>query len=83
MSAPGIAWVPPVGTMTACSSLSGSRWAAGLGMTDVILIATILVFFLAAALLVGAVGGVVAASGDDAGPEDGAAEQGIEPGRPA
>jgi len=52
-------------------------------MTDVILIATILVFFLVAALLVGAVERVVAASGDDAGPEDGVAEQGIEPGRPA
>ncbi len=52
-------------------------------MTDVILIATILVFFLVAALLVGAVERVVAASGDDAGPEDGVSEQGIEPGRPA
>jgi hypothetical protein len=39
-------------------------------MTDVILIATIVVFFFAAALLVRALGRVVADSVDDAGPEE-------------
>jgi hypothetical protein len=39
-------------------------------VTDVILIATILAFFLAAAQLVRALGRVIADSGDDAGPED-------------
>ena len=58
-------------------------------MTDVILIATILVFFLAAAQLVRVLGRVIAGSGDHAGPEDDtgpqgeASEQELEPGRSA
>jgi hypothetical protein len=58
-------------------------------VTDVILIATIVVFFLAAAQLVRVLGRVIAGSGDDAGPEDDAAPQGeaseqvLEPGRSA
>jgi hypothetical protein len=47
-----------------CPSLRGP------GVADVILIATILVFFLAAAQLVRALGRVIAGSGDDAGLED-------------
>jgi hypothetical protein len=49
-------------------------------MTDVILIATIVAFFLAAALLVRALDRVVAPADDAAGPEDGAAGQDTEPG---
>ena len=53
-------------------------------MSDVVLIATIVVFFVAAAALVGVLNRVIADSGDDAGPED---EElpgtGPEPGRPA
>jgi hypothetical protein len=49
-------------------------------MTDVILIATIVAFFLAAALLVRALDRVVAPADDAARPEDGAAGQEIEPG---
>lgn len=39
-------------------------------MTDVILVATIIVFFVAAALLVRALGGVVADSADEAGSDE-------------
>jgi len=53
-------------------------------MSDVVLIATIVVFFVAAAALVGVLNRVIADSGDDAGPED---EElpwtGLEPRRPA
>jgi hypothetical protein len=57
-------------------------------VADVILIATILVFFLAAAQLVRALGRVIAGSGgagpeDDAGPEDEASGQELQPGRSA
>ena len=57
-------------------------------MTDVILVATIGVFFLAAALLVGVLGRVIAGSGsgEDAGPEEDADPRSprpeLEPGRP-
>jgi hypothetical protein len=39
-------------------------------MSDVVLIATIVVFFVAAAALAGVLNRVIADSGDDAGPED-------------
>jgi hypothetical protein len=53
-------------------------------MSDVFLIATIVVFFVAAAALVGVVNRVIADSGDDTGPEDGELSgTGLEPGRPA
>jgi hypothetical protein len=53
-------------------------------MSDVFLIATIVVFFVAAAALVGVLNRVIADSGDDAGPEDEEPSgTGPEPGRPA
>jgi hypothetical protein len=56
-------------------------------MVDVVLIATICVFFLAAAQLVRALGRVVADPGDadpgDAGPEEELSGQELGPGRPA
>lgn len=47
-------------------------------MTDIVLVAIIVGFFLAAALLVRVLGRVIAGSGDDAGPGEE-----LEPGRPA
>jgi len=56
-------------------------------MTDVLLIATIVVFFVAAALLVRALDRVIAGSGDEASPdeEEEAEASGpqLQPGRPA
>ena len=53
-------------------------------MSDVFLIATIVVFFVAAAALVGVLNRVIADSGDDAGPEEEELSgTGLEPGRPA
>jgi hypothetical protein len=57
-------------------------------MTDVVLIATIVVFFVAAALLVRVLDRMIAGSGDEAGPDEHAAEadasaRDLEPGRPA
>ncbi len=53
-------------------------------MTDVVLIATIVVFFVAAASLVGVLDRVIADSGDDAGPDhEEPSGPGPEPGRPA
>jgi hypothetical protein len=53
-------------------------------MSDVVLIATIVVFFVAAAALAGVLNRVTADSGDDAGPEDEELSgTGFEPGRPA
>lgn len=53
-------------------------------MSDVFLIATIVVFFVAAAALVGVLNRVIADSGDDAGSEDEEPSgTGLEPGRPA
>jgi hypothetical protein len=58
-------------------------------VADVILIATILVFFVAAALLVSVLGRMIAGSGgdagqeDDVGPEDAASRQELQPGRSA
>src|ERR1017187_9071100 len=58
-----------------CSSPSGSR--TGPDVTDIVLVAIIVGFFLAAALLVRVLGRVIAGSGDDAGPGGE-----LEPGRP-
>ncbi len=57
-------------------------------MTDVVLIATIVVFFVAAALLVRVLDRMIAGSGDEAGRDEEAAEadastRELEPGRPA
>ena len=53
-------------------------------MSDVFLIATIVVFFVAAAALVGVLNRVIADSGDDAGAEDEELSgTGLEPGGPA
>jgi hypothetical protein len=51
-------------------------------MTDVIMIATIVAFFVAAALLVQALGRIVADAADDADQEE-APERPLEPARPA
>ncbi len=53
-------------------------------MTDVVLIATIVVFFMAAAALVGVLNQVIAGAGDDAVPEEEAPSgAALEPGRPS
>ncbi len=51
-------------------------------MTDVILVAVIVAFFVAAAQLVRVLGRVVADSDDDAGPEEEPSGQKLEAGRP-
>lgn len=51
-------------------------------MTDVVLVAVIVAFFVAAAFLVGALGRVIAGSGDDAGYEEASGPE-PEPGRRA
>ena len=50
-------------------------------MTDVILIATIVAFFVAAALLVRVLDRMIAASGTDADPDDQASPPDVGPGR--
>lgn len=53
-------------------------------MTDVVLIATIVVFFVAAASLAGVLDRMIADSGDDASPDhEEPSGPGLEPGRPA
>jgi hypothetical protein len=54
-------------------------------MTDVVLIATIVVFFVAAALLVRVLDRMIAGSGDEAGRDEEAevSSRELEPGRPA
>ena len=51
-------------------------------MADIILIATIVAFFVAAALLVRVLDHMITSSGSDADPDDEAADTGLEPGRP-
>ncbi len=53
-------------------------------MTDVVLIATIVVFFMAASALVGVLNQVIADTGDDTVPEEEAPSRtGLEPGQPS
>jgi hypothetical protein len=52
-------------------------------MTDIILIATIVAFFVAAALLVRVLDHMIASSPSDADSDDEASETGLESGRPA
>ena len=52
-------------------------------MTDIILIATIVAFFVAAALLVRVLDHMIASSASDADSDDEASETGLKPGRPA
>ena len=51
-------------------------------MTDIILIATIVAFFVAAALVVRVLDHMIASSASDADLDDEASETGLEPGRP-
>jgi hypothetical protein len=52
-------------------------------MEDIILIATIVAFFIAAALVVRVLDHMIASSGSDADRDDEAADTELEPGRPA
>ena len=52
-------------------------------MTDIILIAAIVAFFVAAALGVRVLDHMIASSASDADSDDEASETGLEPGRPA